>query len=253
MSSNAPQTALAWARVIAAGSLLFVQSDRSDGPGDESASRDRSLAMEEQTAEVGEPNATLNSEPPHDHRPSLRCDELEGRSARRRAPAARCSRALVWHHEAMGEDVEVAVYALYRAILAGWNADDADGFAAPFAEDGEVVGFDGSQIAGRAQIAEQMAGIFADRATGTYVGIVRDVRRLGDDAALLRAVSGVVPAGEDDLKPELNAIQSLVARRHDEGWQVVLYHNTPAQFHGRPELAKALTEELRGEHTTDPT
>ncbi len=153
----------------------------------------------------------------------------------------------------MGESVEVAVHALYRAILAGWNADDADGFASPFAEDGEVVGFDGSEIAGRAQIAEQTAGVFADHATGTYVGIVRGVRRLGDDAALLRAVSGVVPAGEDDLKPELNAIQSLVARRRDEGWQVVLYHNTPAQFHGRPELAEALTEELRGELTTDPT
>lgn len=153
----------------------------------------------------------------------------------------------------MGKEVDVAVHALYRAILAGWNADDADGFAAPFAEDGEVVGFDGSEIAGRAQIAEQMARVFAGHATGTYVGIVRDVRRLGDDAALLRAVSGVVPAGEDDLKPELNAIQSLVACRREESWQVVLYHNTPAQFHGRPELVEALTEELRGELTTGPT
>ena len=82
------------------------------------------------------------------------------------------------------------------------------------------MGFDGSEIAGRARIAEQMAGIFANQATGTYVGIVRSVRKLGDDAALLRAVSGVVPAGADDIDPGLNAIQSLVARCYEGGWRV---------------------------------
>ena len=65
---------------------------------------------------------------------------------------------------------------LYRAILAGWNADDAAAFAAPFADDGEIVGFDGSAVFGRSNIAEQMARIFADHATGSYVGIVRGVQ-----------------------------------------------------------------------------
>ncbi|MET0604356.1 MAG: SgcJ/EcaC family oxidoreductase [Baekduia sp.] len=151
----------------------------------------------------------------------------------------------------MTNDHEVALQALYRAVLAGWNADDADAFAAPFADDGQVVGFDGSEITGRASIAEQMAAIFADHATGSYVGIVRSVRPLGPNAALLRAVSGVVPAGESDLKPELNAIQSLVAERHGDDWKIILYHNTPAQFHGRPELAEALTDELRGQLPPD--
>jgi uncharacterized protein (TIGR02246 family) len=151
----------------------------------------------------------------------------------------------------MTDDHEVALQALYRAVLAAWNADDADAFAASFADDGQVVGFDGSEITGRASIAEQMAAIFADHATGSYVGIVRSVRPLGPDAALLRAVSGVVPAGESDLKPELNAIQSLVAERHDGRWKIILYHNTPAQFHGRPELAEALTDELRGQLPPD--
>ena len=30
-----------------------------------------------------------------------------------------------------------------------------------------------------------------------------------------------------------------------DGWRIALYQNTPAQFHGRPELSRALTEELR--------
>ena len=141
--------------------------------------------------------------------------------------------------------VQDEITALYRAVLAGWNSADAEAFAAVFAEDGQLVGFDGSEVAGRSGIAEQMAAIFADHATGTYVGIVRQVQPLGSDAALLRAVSGVVPAGSDDIEPSLNATQSLVARRDPDGWRVVLYHNTPAQYHGRPQAVDALSAELR--------
>ena len=147
----------------------------------------------------------------------------------------------------MSNDVEEAVRAMYRAILAGWNAQDAHAFAAAFADDGEVIGFDGSRVVGRGQIEEEMARIFADHATGSYVGIARSVRQLGPDIALLDAVSGVVPAGANAINPDLNAIQSLVAQRQADGWRVILYQNTPAAFHGRPELADALTAELTTE------
>lgn len=145
----------------------------------------------------------------------------------------------------MLDEADTAVRRLYREILTGWNSDDAQAFAAPFAQDAVVIGFDGSEIVGHTAIAEAMAEIFAHHATGSYVGVVGSVRLLGRDAVLLRAISGVVPAGERDLKRELNAMQSLVAQRGDTGWRVVLYHNTPAAFHGRPELVDAMTEELR--------
>ena len=74
---------------------------------------------------------------------------------------------------------------------------------------------------------------------------IREVRRIDSDAALLRAVVGMVPAGQTDLNPAVNAIQSLVAVRRGERWRIVLFQNTPAQFHGRPDLAEALTQELR--------
>ncbi|HXV96788.1 MAG TPA: DUF4440 domain-containing protein, partial [Anaerolineae bacterium] len=45
--------------------------------------------------------------------------------------------------------------------------------------------------------------------------------------------------------PAANVIQTLVAAKWDGQWQVVLYQNTPAQFHGRPELVRQLTDELR--------
>jgi uncharacterized protein (TIGR02246 family) len=138
---------------------------------------------------------------------------------------------------------------LYASILDGWNRRDAAAFAAPFADDGEVVGFDGTPVAGRARIAEAMAAIFRDHQTGMYVGIVRHVREIGQDVALLRAVSGVVPAGARDINPDLNAVVSLVAERHNDRWRVLLYQNTPAAFHGRADAAAALSAELRQELT----
>jgi uncharacterized protein (TIGR02246 family) len=140
---------------------------------------------------------------------------------------------------------------LYRALLAAWNADDAQAFAAPFARDGIVVGFDGSELLGREAIAAELGRIFADHATGSYVGIVRSVRALADDVALLHAVAGVVPAGEQDVNPSLNSVQSLVATRRDGRWEIDLYHNTPAAWHGREEDAAALSEELRGQLPVD--
>ena len=142
-------------------------------------------------------------------------------------------------------DRDDQVRLLYRRLLEGWNRSDADEFGAAFAEDGEVVGFDGSKSTGREAIVAEMGRIFADHPTGAYVGKVRSVRKLGSDAALLRAVAGVVPAGGSDIEPKLNSVQALVAELQEGTWRVVLYQNTPAQFHGRPELAEALSEELR--------
>lgn len=144
-----------------------------------------------------------------------------------------------------------SVQQLYQHLLDAWNADDAEAFAAPFAVDGEVIGFDGSELVGRGAIATELARIFKDHATGRYVGIVRSVRPIGEDAFLLRAVAGVVPAGSDDLAPELNSVQSLVASWHDGRWEIDLYHNTPAAWHGREEDAAALSEELRGQLPPD--
>ena len=70
---------------------------------------------------------------------------------------------------------------------------------------------------------------------------------LGSDALVLRAVVGMVPPGQSDLDPKLTAVQALVAEERDGEWHVILYQNTPAQFHGRPELAERLTEVLRQE------
>ena len=142
-----------------------------------------------------------------------------------------------------GSDQEIG--ALYQQLLGAWNKRNARDFAALFAEDGNVVGFDGSPIDGRAAIEADIRRIFTDHQTAAYVGKIREVRFLTPDIAILRAVSGMVPPGQSDLNPAVNTIQSLVAVKREGQWRIAHYQNTPAQFHGRPDLAQQLTEELR--------
>ena len=141
----------------------------------------------------------------------------------------------------LGEEVA----ALYRHLLERWNDRDAVGFGAVFGEAGSVVGFDGSSNKTPAAITEHLQGIFADHVPATYVSKIREIRPLGSHAVLLRAVVGMVPPDASDIKPDLNAVQVLVAELGDDGWRVAHFQNTPARFDSRPDAASALTEELQ--------
>lgn len=144
---------------------------------------------------------------------------------------------------APGDDREVR--SLYRDLLAAWNRRNARDFAALVSEDGNVVGFDGSPLNGRPQIEAELGQIFGHHQTAAYVAKVREVRFLTAHVAVLRAVAGMVPPGQADVNPAVNAIQTLIAAKRDGRWQVAVYQNTPAAFHGRPELGEQLTDELR--------
>src|SRR5437879_4484038 len=147
-------------------------------------------------------------------------------------------------HDTPSSD-EIEVRTLYQQVIDGWNQHSADAFAASFAPDAEVIGFDGSQMTGRAEIASTLSQIFADHVTAAYVSKVRSVRLLGPEVAILRAIVGMVPPGQADLNPAVNAHQTLVAAKREGRWRIELFQTTPAQFHGRPELVQQMTEELR--------
>jgi uncharacterized protein (TIGR02246 family) len=140
---------------------------------------------------------------------------------------------------------ETEVKTLYRQLVECWNQRDAAAFAALYEKDGSCIGFDGSQMNGRSEIESVLSKIFAEHQTAPYVSKIREVRFVTSEVAILRAVAGMVPPGKSDLDPALNAIQSLVASRREGSWRIALFQNTPAQFHGRPELTQQLTDELR--------
>jgi uncharacterized protein (TIGR02246 family) len=140
---------------------------------------------------------------------------------------------------------ERAVCGLYERLLERWNHRDARGMADLFAVEGNLIGFDGSSVNGRMQIADHLEPIFRDHPTPSFVAKLREIRPLAPKVVLLRAVVGMVAPGNSDINPALNAVQSLVAVRRDHIWQAQLFQNTPAALHGRPAEVEALTEELR--------
>jgi uncharacterized protein (TIGR02246 family) len=140
---------------------------------------------------------------------------------------------------------ETEIRMLYQNFLDAWNNRNAEAYASFIDENGSLVGFDGSIMNGPEEIRTTLSGIFAHHQTATYVSIVREIRFLSSDVALLRAVVGMVPRGKHELNPDVNSVQSLVAVKREAAWRIALFQNTPAQFHGRPEEAQALTDELK--------
>ena len=133
---------------------------------------------------------------------------------------------------------------LYEALLDAWNRRVAEDYAQLFTEGANVIGFDGSQMAGRAEVASAIGDIFRDHVTAAYVAKIRDIKFLAPEVAVLVAVVGMVPPGKSEINPATNAVQTLIATKLAEAWSVASFQTTPAAFHGRPELAGQLTAEL---------
>lgn len=144
-------------------------------------------------------------------------------------------------------DTDGAIRALYAELLSAWNDRDPGAFAALLTERGNVVGFDGSQLDGPAEVEASLRDIFGNHETAVYIGKVREVRLLGDGVVLLRAVAGMVPRGTSKINPAVNTVQSLVAAGKGDAWRIELFQNTPAAWHGRPAAVEALTAELQRE------
>jgi uncharacterized protein (TIGR02246 family) len=133
---------------------------------------------------------------------------------------------------------------LYEQILIAWNEQDATAMAACFEENGNLVGYDGSQADSRSTIEDHLRPIFADHPTAAYVAKVREIRMLSSNVGILRAVVGMIPPNSEDVNPAGNTIQTLVAVQNADRWRATLFQSTPAAWHGREQDSAALTEEL---------
>jgi len=144
---------------------------------------------------------------------------------------------------------EAKIRSLYFQMIDGWNKGNGYLFASPFAEDGDLVGFDGTHLKGRQQIASFHQQLLDHYVKGSHlVGKIRDVRFLTPKVAIMHAVGGTIMEGQTDLEPERNSIHTLVLKKGDDDrWCIATFQNTRAQYIGRPEMTNELTTELRGE------
>ena len=124
-------------------------------------------------------------------------------------------------------DEEAVRDLLYRELMEGWNRGSGEDFAAVFTEDGDLVAFDGTHFAGRAQIAPFHQELFDKWMKGTrLVGRVKDVRFLSPNVALMHAVGSAIMRGKSVPSPERDSIQTLVATRQNGEWRLAAFQNT---------------------------
>lgn len=129
---------------------------------------------------------------------------------------------------------EAAVRALYQQMRDAWNVGSGEAFAAPFAEDGDLIGFDGTHLKGRKEIAPFHQRLFDTYLKGTrLVGQVTSVRFLSPDVALMHAIGGTVMRGKSSPSPERDSIQTLVATKRGGEWRLAAFQNTRIRLIGR--------------------
>jgi uncharacterized protein (TIGR02246 family) len=122
---------------------------------------------------------------------------------------------------------ERAIRALHGRVLEAWGAGDGEAFAAPFSDDALFIGFDGSMMRGREQIASTHQEVFDRWMKGTRLVEERtEVRFVGPDVAIMHMLGGTVMRGKSEPTPERDSIQTLVAVRDAGGWSFVSFQNT---------------------------
>jgi uncharacterized protein (TIGR02246 family) len=138
------------------------------------------------------------------------------------------------HHETPTNPAdEAAVRDLYQQLIDGWNRGSGAAFAAVFAEDGDLVAYDGTRFRGRQQIAPFHQELFDKWMKGSsLVGQVEDVRFLSRDVAVMHAVGGTVMRGKTEPALERDSIQTLVATRQGGEWRLAAFQNTRVRLMG---------------------
>ncbi len=140
---------------------------------------------------------------------------------------------------------EKAVRDLYSELLIAWNRRDAYRYGEMFTPHANVIGFDGSQYNGRAEIEAEIGKIFANHQTCKMTGIVLETRSITPDVSVLRAAATMANEDASDVNPETSMAQTAVAVNRDGVWRLELFQVTPAKFPDRPELHDAQMRELR--------
>ena len=144
-----------------------------------------------------------------------------------------------------GDPTEIAAVSwLYEQLISSWDKRDAKEYSQLFTDEANLIGFDGSTYEDRLQIKVELGAIFENHPTPHYVTSIQSVRLLTPEVGLLRAYAGMRPQDQTELDPNLNAIQTMVAVKQNGRWSIASFQNTPAAFHGHPELAEKMTEEL---------
>jgi len=122
---------------------------------------------------------------------------------------------------------ETRIKEMHAGMIAAWNLGSGAGFAAPFAPDADFIAFEGSQLKGRAQIAQFHQMLFDTSLQGTRLdGGVHFVRFLRPDVAVLHAWATTALPGQRNASSSRDSMQLFIATKHGGYWQFDAMQNS---------------------------
>lgn len=121
---------------------------------------------------------------------------------------------------------EAAIRALRQQMVDGWNQGSGAGFAAPFAEDGEQIVFEGTHFKNKQEIASFHQQLFDKFMKGSrLVGEVKFIRFLTPDVAVMHSVGGTVMPGATETSAGRDSMQMYVVTKRDGQWRIKEFLN----------------------------
>jgi len=124
---------------------------------------------------------------------------------------------------------EGAVLTAPLRVRAAWDANDADGAAAVFAENGSMLVGD-EQLRGREEIRAYLAKAFEGPYRGTkFTEEPVHIGFLAEDVAIAVTEGGIVPPGAAGLEPDERVRAVWVVAKRDGDWQAMSHQTCPLQ------------------------
>lgn len=122
---------------------------------------------------------------------------------------------------------KAAIAAIPGRIVDAWAEHDATAFADVFTADGSMI-LPGVYRRGRAEVESYMGTAFQSHLKGTRVtGQPLDMRFLGQDAALVITLGGVLAPGETEVADERAIRATWVVVKQEGQWRLAAYQNSP--------------------------
>lgn len=129
---------------------------------------------------------------------------------------------------------ESAIRAVITSLTDAWTAGDAQAWARAFTEDADFTVWNGIYQKGREAIERGHGQIFSTFYKDTKLRyIVRSIRFLRDDVAVVHVDASVVKKGED-FPASPQAVPVLVMVKDKGQWRVAVFHNTNVQVNAPP-------------------
>jgi uncharacterized protein (TIGR02246 family) len=122
---------------------------------------------------------------------------------------------------------ETKLKQMHADMIYAWNRGSGAGFAAPFSPTADFIAFEGSQLKGRAQIAQFHQMLFDTSLRGSRLdGGVHFVRFLRPDFAVLHAWGTTMLAGQTDASSSRDSLQLFVCTKQGGYWQFDAMQNS---------------------------